>query len=132
MSCCFFLDHSGKISKLELKRVLLALNIKASDTEVAQLLSKMDSDHSGEVDYEEFKKVMAASYFKKNTQAELQGAFKKFDTDGNGYISSHELSQILSRMGRHLNRNQVEAIIKSADTSGDGRISFDEFCKLFD
>jgi Ca2+-binding EF-hand superfamily protein len=35
-------------------------------------------------------------------------------------------------MGRHLSRTEVDAMVKSLDTSGDGRISFDEFCRLFD
>lgn len=92
----------------------------------------MDSDNSGEVDFQEFKNVMGASFFKKYSKQELQAAFKKFDADNNGYITSSELSHILSRMGRHLNRNEVDAMIKSIDSSGDGRISFDEFSKLFD
>lgn len=92
----------------------------------------MDSDKSGEIDFQEFKKVMGSSFFKKYSKQELQAAFKKFDADNNGYITTTELSHILSRMGRHLSRQDVDAMIKSIDTSGDGRISFDEFCKLFD
>lgn len=115
-----------------MKRVLQALNIKASDSEVQQLLTQMDSDNSGEVDFHEFKKVMGASFFKKYSKQELQSAFRKFDADGNGYITSSELNHILSRMGRHLSRHDIEAMVKSLDSSGDGKISFDEFCKLFD
>jgi calmodulin len=108
------------------------LNIKANDHEVQQLLTQMDSDHSGEIDFNEFKNVMAASFFKKYSSAELHAAFKKFDTDGNGYITTNELDHILSRMGRHLSRREIDAMIESLDSSGDGKISFDEFSKLFD
>ncbi|UJR09634.1 hypothetical protein I4U23_013867 [Adineta vaga] len=125
-------DHSGKISSIELRKVLQALNIKASDTELKQLMDQMDSDRSGEIDFNEFKKVMSASFFKKPSKQELQTAFKKFDADNSGHITTHELSHILSRMGRHISRNEVEAMIKSLDSSGDGKISFEEFCKLFD
>ncbi|CAF1448544.1 unnamed protein product [Adineta steineri] len=128
----FDTDHSGKISKLELKKVLQALNIKASDDEVQKLLQKMDTDNSGEIDYNEFKKVMSQSFFKKYSKQELEAAFKKFDADNNGFITTNELSHILSRMGRHISQNDVNAMIKSLDSSGDGKISLDEFCKLFD
>ncbi|CAF3062929.1 unnamed protein product [Rotaria socialis] len=128
----FDTDHSGKISQSELKHVLHALNIKANDHEVKMLLSQMDKDHSGEIDFNEFKTVMGASYFKRCSKQELQAAFKKFDEDSNGYITGNELDHILSRMGRHLSRAEIEAIVKSLDKSGDGKISFDEFCKLFD
>lgn len=125
-------DRSGRISRIELKRVLQALNIKASDNELQQLMVQMDTDNSGEIDYNEFKKVMSASFFRKYSKQELQAAFKKFDTDNSGYITAHELSHILSRMGRHISQNEVDAMVKSLDASGDGKISFEEFCKLFD
>jgi Ca2+-binding EF-hand superfamily protein len=35
-------------------------------------------------------------------------------------------------MGRHLSKKEIEAMVKSLDSSGDGKISFDEFCNLFD
>lgn len=127
-----FLDHSGKISRAELKRVLKALNIKSSDSDLQQLMTLMDRDNSGDIDFNEFKHVMAESFFKKYSRQELYAAFKKFDADNNGYITTKELSDILSRMGRQLDRNEVNAIIRTLDTSGDGRLSFDEFCKLFD
>ncbi len=108
------------------------LNIKAGEKELQHLMTLMDADHSGDIDYDEFKKVMAESFFKKYSRQELLGAFKKFDTDGNGYITTKELNDIVSRMGRHLNRHEVEGMIKSLDTNGDGKLSFDEFCRLFD
>src|SRR5438132_1075759 len=83
-----FITHSGRISKLELKQILQALHIKANDHEVQQLMSQMDSDNSGEIDFNEFKKVMGASFFKKYSKQELQAAFRKFDEDNNGYITS--------------------------------------------
>jgi Ca2+-binding EF-hand superfamily protein len=92
----------------------------------------MDADNSGEIDYSEFKNVMGASFFKKHSRQELQVAFKKFDADGNGFISTKELGDILSRLGRRLSQRDIEAMVKSLDTSGDGKISFDEFCQLFD
>lgn len=125
-------DHSGSISKGELKRVLQALHIKVSDGELQELMTLMDRDNSNDIDYNEFKRVMADSFFKKYSQQELRSAFKKFDSDGNGYITTKELGDILSRMGRHLNRREVEAMIKSLDKNGDGKVSFEEFCKLFD
>jgi Ca2+-binding EF-hand superfamily protein len=108
------------------------LNIKANDHELKQLMQQMDTDNSGEIDFEEFKNVMGASFFKKHSKQDLQAAFKKFDADNSGYITSDELNHILSRMGRHLSKNEIEAMVKSIDSSGDGKISFDEFCNLFD
>jgi calmodulin len=128
----YILDGSGNISRPELKKVLQALHIHASENELTHLLSAMDTDHSGEINFDEFKKVMAASFFKKHAEQELHAAFNKFDEDGNGFITASELNHIMSRMGRHMSRSDIEAIIKSVDTTGNGKISFEDFCKLFD
>ena len=108
------------------------MSVKVTDQEVQRLLGMMDTDHSGDIDYQEFKRVMGDVYFRKHSQHELATAFKKFDTDGSGYISTKELQDIISKMGRHLTRHEVEAMIKTIDTNNDGKISFDEFCSLFD
>ncbi|CAF1554068.1 unnamed protein product [Rotaria magnacalcarata] len=125
-------DHSGKITKSELRRMLGALNVKATDNEVQKLLRRMDTDNSGEIDFNEFKNAMAKSFFKKYSRKELTDAFKKFDIDGNGFISSKELENIMSRMGKHLSQKELQATISSLDLNKDGKISFDEFCTLFD
>jgi calmodulin len=108
------------------------LNVKASEKELQHLMSQMDADGSGEIDYNEFRNVMGQSFFKKHSRQDLLAAFKKFDTDNNGYITTRELGDILHRLGRQLSSYEIEAMIRSLDTSGDGKLSFEEFCKLFD
>ena len=40
--------------------------------------------------------------------------------------------QNLSKLlGKHVTQSRVEALIKEADTTGDGRISFEEFLNMF-
>ena len=95
-------------------------------------MSQMDTDNSGEIDFDEFKRVMGSSFSKKYSRQELQAAFKKFDADNNGYITTKELRDILSRLGRQVTHKDAESMIRQLDTSGDGKLSFDEFCKIFD
>ncbi|CAF2385453.1 unnamed protein product [Rotaria sp. Silwood2] len=125
-------DHSGRISSSELEGVLKALNIKASRKEAETLLKQMDRNNSGDIDFEEFKNCMARSFFKKYSRHELLDAFKKFDRDGSGYITPDELQQVFSRMGKQLSKTELQSMLGSLDTSNDGQLSFDEFCKLFE
>jgi Ca2+-binding EF-hand superfamily protein len=74
---------------------------------------------------------MAATYFKPYTQEEIRTVFRQFDQDGSGYIQAEELENILQRMGRRYNKDQIDAMINSVDKSGDGKIGFDEFLLLF-
>ncbi len=74
---------------------------------------------------------MGESFFKKYSEDELRVAFRQFDQDGSGYIQADELETIMHKMGRRHDKSQIDAILRSLDTSGDGKISFDEFVKLF-
>jgi len=53
-------------------------------------------------------------------------AFRMFDKDGSGLVSSEELSEILSSGGTA----DFEEMIKEYDDNGDGQISFDEFATM--
>lgn len=85
----------------------------------------------GEIEFEEFARVMAASFFKKYSQDELRTAFRQFDADGSGYIQANELEDIMRKMGRRFNKDEISSMVKSLDSSGDGKISFEEFVLLF-
>ncbi|CAF1178225.1 unnamed protein product [Rotaria sordida] len=124
-------DKSGKISEKELGNVLKALNIKANDSDLKKMVTKMDSNKSGEIEFDEFCRVMAATFFKQHSKDELHAAFRQFDQDGSGYIQASELENIMTKMGKRFNKTQIDAMVQSLDTSGDGKISFDEFVQLF-
>lgn len=65
----------------------------------------------------------------------LTVAFKIYDMDKDGYISNGELFQVLKMMvGNNLRDTQLQQIVDKtiihADTDGDGKISFEEFCDV--
>ena len=62
-------------------------------------------------------------------------AFKIYDIDKDGFISNGELFQVLKIMvGSNLNDVQLQQIVDKtiffADTDGDGKINFEEFCAV--
>ena len=65
-----------------------------------------------------------------DTEEELKEAFKLFDMDGNGYITSHELRNIMANLGEELTPEQIEEMVKEADLDGDGQIDYNEFTKM--
>ena len=83
------------------------------------------------MEFEEFCRVMGEKFFRKYSQEELRVAFEKFDQDRSGFIQAKELQTIMNKMGRHVSKAEVEGMVKALDTSGDGKISFEEFAQLF-
>jgi calmodulin len=60
-----------------------------------------------------------------DTEEELREAFKVFDKDGSGYISARELSHVMANLGEKLTEEEVDEMIKEADTNGDGQICYE-------
>ena len=62
-------------------------------------------------------------------------AFKIYDMDKDGYISNGELFTVLKMMvGNNLKDGQLQQIVDKtiifADSDGDGKISYEEFCAV--
>ena len=122
-------NGDGKLDKAEIKAGYAEFFVKTiSDEEVDEMFAKVDVDDSGAIDYSEF---VVASMNEKNLLSNntLQSAFKMFDKDGGGSISTDEIRQVLS-FGQNLEESVVNDIIAQVDANGDGEISFDEFAEM--
>jgi calcium-dependent protein kinase len=122
-------NGDGKLSKEEIQNGYLQFFGRSlNDQEVDEMFAKVDADNSGEIDYSEF---VVATMNEKNllSNNKLQTAFKMFDKDGGGSISTDEIKQVLS-FGQNLDEKVVNEIIKQVDANGDGEISFEEFAEM--
>lgn len=70
----------------------------------------------------EFLALMSQSVKEMDTEQELINAFKVFDKDGSGTISSDELRNVLKSLGENLTDAELDEMIKLADRDGDGHI----------
>jgi len=65
------------------------------------------------------------------TFADFMEAFKTFDREGQGFISSAELRHVIANLGERLSDEEVEQILKWTDTVEDldGNLKYEEFIK---
>ncbi len=61
--------------------------------------TQVDEDGSGAIDFGEFLVMMANKMKESNGEEELKQAFRVFDRDGNGYISSAEFRYVMTHLG---------------------------------
>jgi len=64
------------------------------------------------------------------TTKDVQMAFKKFDTNGDGSIDKSELTSALTSSGMNFTAQEIDAIFKAADVNHDGDIDYEEFIAL--
>lgn len=58
-------------------------------------------------------------------QQELKEAFRLYDREGNGYITTSTLKEILAALDDKLNSADLDGIIAEIDTDGSGTVDFD-------
>ncbi|KAJ1979614.1 Calcineurin subunit B [Dimargaris verticillata] len=124
-------DQSGTIDKDE----FLSIPQIASNPLAQRLIDIFDADGGGDVDFREFINGLSTFSSRGNKHEKLQFAFKIYDMDRDGYISNGELFLVMKNMvGNNLKDEQLQQIVDKsiieADQDGDGKISFDEFCKF--
>ncbi|OAY47387.1 probable calcium-binding protein CML15 [Manihot esculenta] len=128
----FDMDSDGSLTQLELAALLRSLGLKPSGDQIHVLLSNMDSNGNG---YVEFDELVSAILPDMNEQVlinqdQLMQVFQSFDRDGNGYITASELAGSMAKMGQPLSYQELAEMMKEADTNGDGVISFNEFANI--
>ena len=72
--------------------------------------------------------MMARKMKDTDSEEELKDAFKVFDKDGNGFITSAELRHVMTNLGERLTDEEVDEMIREADIDGDGQINYEGAC----
>lgn len=83
---------------------------------------------SGKVNFDGFCRI--ASHFLEEEDAEamqeeLKEAFRLYDREGNGYITTATLREILAALDDKLTSDDLDGIIAEIDTDGSGTVDFD-------
>jgi calcium-dependent protein kinase len=116
----------GRLSYDELKcgfEKIFGPNI--SELELEKIMSDIDQDRNGYIEYEEFLRVA----LDKNTllsRKNLKLAFDNFDENKDGCLSKTELKKILGAT----HNNYFDELIMRIDQNGDGELNFEEFSDM--
>ncbi|ESW10348.1 hypothetical protein PHAVU_009G201700 [Phaseolus vulgaris] len=128
----FDTDSDGSLTNMELAALLGSLGLKPSSEQIHVLLTNMDSNGNGFVEFDELVDAILHNISAKIllNREMLLGVFKYFDRDGNGFITAAELAGAMAKMGQPLTYRELREMITEADTDGDGVISFNEFATV--
>lgn len=122
----FDLNGDGLIQKNELKEVMVRMGQCPTEDELDTMFKTADKDNDGNIDLEEFLSIA----HRNPIALSLRTVFDEIDVDGDGYLRRSELRQAFQRMGHTLTDSDMNAIYRHVDINNDGRINFDEFCRM--
>ncbi|XP_074604479.1 calmodulin-like [Brevipalpus obovatus] len=123
-------DLDGRITSTELGVVMRSLGQRATDTELKNMVTLVDQDGNGTIEFNEFLHMMSKKMKETDKEEELREAFRVFDRNGDGYIEASELRHVMTNLGEKLTDEEVEDMIKEADLDGDGLVNYDEFVSV--
>merc|ERR1712072_1274087 len=120
-------DNSGAISVNELTAAMKSLGFDVKHAVVYNMVSDLDADGSGEIEFDEFLDVMTAKITDKNTKEEIDRVFKLFDKDRNGTLEADDLSRVCKELGEDMPEEDAREVIQRMDLDGDGAVGLDDF-----
>ena len=128
----FDMDSDGSLTQLELAALLRSLGIKPTGDQLQALLTNMDTNGNGSVEFDELVTAILPDMTQEvlMNQEQLLEVFSSFDRDGNGYITAAELAGSMAKMGHPLTYKELSEMMREADSNGDGVISFNEFSTI--
>ena len=98
----FDTDHSGNIDYRELKAAMRALGFEVKKEELKKMITDIDADGSGSIEFPEFLEMMTGKMGEKDTKEEILKVFKLFDDDSTGKISFKNLKRVAKELGENM------------------------------
>merc|ERR1712091_86548 len=100
-------DQSGAIDVRELKAAMRALGFEVKNEELKKMVSDIDNDGNGTIEFGEFLQMMTGKMGEKDTREniddeELQDMINQADRDGDGEINIDEFYRIMKKKGNFL------------------------------
>lgn len=89
-----------------------ALGFEPKKDEIKKMISDIDKDGSGTIDFEEFLQMMTAKMGERDSREEIMKAFRLFDDDETGKISFKNLKRVAKELGENMTDEELMEMIE--------------------
>mmetsp|Transcript_31721 Transcript_31721/g.80120 ORF Transcript_31721/g.80120 Transcript_31721/m.80120 type:complete len:159 (-) Transcript_31721:191-667(-) len=124
-------DKGGSIGTEELARLMETLGIRTTPEELKLMVSEIDENGNGEIDFDEFVQVMCRKVNTDYSADEVRKAFKVFAGPApEGCIRVNDLEKALQVYGREkLSVEEARNLVAQIDVT-DGFFRYDEYITM--
>ena len=122
-------NQDGYVHTLELGTLLRAINLNPTESELTDLMKKVDSSNSGQFNLVQLEALVRNRGKDTDSLQDVVDALKVFDTDHDGKISVEEFLYAMVNMGERMTEEEVKEILSDSDVEGN-HIKIEEFAKM--
>ena len=94
------------------------------------MISDLDKNKSGSIDFEEFLDMMTARMSDKDTREDINKVFRLFDDYSTGSVTIKNLRRVARELGETMTDEELQEMIDRADSNGDSSVTMDDFYNI--
>ena len=107
-----------------------SLGFEAKNQTIYQMITDLDKNKSGNIDFEEFLDMMTARMSDKDTREDIAKVFRLFDDGQNGTITLKNLRRVARELGETMTDEELQEMIDRADSNCDSMVTMDDFYNI--
>ena len=102
---------------------MTSLGFESKSAATFQMISDMDADGNGSIDFGEWLTLMTKRVNDKDSRANIGKIFALYDDERKGYIDVATLKRVASELAENVSEEEFNELIKRADLDCDGVVS---------
>merc|ERR1712215_592139 len=126
-------EGGGTISQTTMQMILKSMGVKVDKDDMENYAGEVDEAATGQFSFMQFCQVAAKFMIEDDEEQmkeELKEAFRIYDKEGQGFITTDVLKEILREIDSTLTESDLENIIEEVDEDASGTLDFDEFQEM--
>merc|ERR1712223_97440 len=126
-------EGGGTISQTTMQMILKSMGVKVDKDDMENYAGEVDEAATGQFSFMQFCQVAAKFMIEDDEEQmkeELKEAFRIYDKEGQGFITTDVLKEILREIDTTLTEDDLDNIIEEVDEDGSGTLDFDDFQEM--
>ena len=102
---------------------MTSLGFESKSAAIFQMISDLDADGNGSIDFDEWFTLMTKKVNDKDTRANINKVFALYDDERTGFISVKNLRRVAQDLAEDVSEEELNELIARADLDQDGLVS---------
>uniref|UniRef100_A0A1B6DL25 EF-hand domain-containing protein n=1 Tax=Clastoptera arizonana TaxID=38151 RepID=A0A1B6DL25_9HEMI len=132
----FLMADSAKTGFIESNKIASILSDcghSFDEKRLNRILRDVDTEKTGKISLDDFSEIVSVFVEEESAEAmqqELKEAFRLYDKEGNGFITTKVLREILAALDDNLTSADLDGMIEEIDSDDSGTVDFEEFMEM--